>query len=159
MKSGWQTIGRLSFWLTWPAIWLVIRLSPPRTRGIVIADGRILLLKQWLGPGNWGLPGGGRRRNESAKQCIIREIKEETGLKIEYFQVKYFKHFNLRENGIAVDLDCFIVSAPGQTSLLLRRPEIVDAGWFTETDMRNVKLSPATQQILSALDQNKHLLE
>jgi len=37
--------------------------------------------------GNWGLPAGGLEENETIRECIIREVKEETGLDILGLQV------------------------------------------------------------------------
>jgi len=50
--------------------------------GIVEKDGKLLLVKR-AGPiletGKWSLPSGFLNRDETAAQCIIREVKEETG--------------------------------------------------------------------------------
>lgn len=49
-------------------------------------DNKILILKRSTGsktnPGKWELPGGKVDQGESFDQALIREVKEETGLKI-----------------------------------------------------------------------------
>lgn len=49
---------------------------------IVEKDGKLLLGKRappLLEAGKWGLPAGFMDRNETAAQCCLRELKEETG--------------------------------------------------------------------------------
>lgn len=50
----------------------------------IVADeqGRILMQRR-TDSGNWALPGGVMDIGETLEQCVIREVKEETGLDIE----------------------------------------------------------------------------
>src|SRR5512143_1658398 len=52
--------------------------------GILIEGGRILLIRRGKEPfkGMWGVPGGRREDDETAEQCLVREMKEETGLDV-----------------------------------------------------------------------------
>ena len=43
---------------------------------------RVLLVKRKDIP-LWDLPGGKKDKNESMEECVVREVQEETGLKIE----------------------------------------------------------------------------
>ena len=59
--------------------------------GIVIEDGRILLLNQDT-PGtgrSWSLPGGKLEDGESLADALVREMKEETGLDVEPGRLLY----------------------------------------------------------------------
>jgi ADP-ribose pyrophosphatase YjhB (NUDIX family) len=47
-------------------------------RGAVFRDGRILLVRE-VSDGLWTLPGGWADVNQSAKECVEREIREESG--------------------------------------------------------------------------------
>lgn len=49
----------------------------------VIFDGRgRLLLQQRSDGGQWGLPGGSVEVGESVTQAVVREVREETGLRV-----------------------------------------------------------------------------
>jgi 8-oxo-dGTP pyrophosphatase MutT (NUDIX family) len=74
---------------TGPPYRLVIGADWKRARAIrpsasaVIFDrrGRVLLQQRSDG-GQWGLPGGGHEIGESATEAVIREVREETGLRV-----------------------------------------------------------------------------
>ena len=53
--------------------------------GILIENGKILLIKRAADPfkGMWAVPGGRIEDDETAEACLIREMEEETGLKVE----------------------------------------------------------------------------
>jgi 8-oxo-dGTP diphosphatase len=52
--------------------------------GVIIQDGRLVVIKRGKEPykGGWALPGGRIEDNETTEQCLVREMKEETGLDI-----------------------------------------------------------------------------
>ncbi|HSB46857.1 MAG TPA: NUDIX hydrolase [Candidatus Bilamarchaeum sp.] len=52
--------------------------------GILIEDGKILLIKRAAEPfrGMWAVPGGRIEDDETAEECLVREMEEETGLKV-----------------------------------------------------------------------------
>jgi len=59
-------------------------------------DGRFLITQRYLDDfmgGLWEFPGGKRRKNETLRGCLKREVKEEVGIEIEvgarYQSVKY----------------------------------------------------------------------
>lgn len=54
-----------------------------RYQGAILREHRILLLRHLeraSGRGYWVLPGGGRELGESERDCVRREMREETGL-------------------------------------------------------------------------------
>jgi 8-oxo-dGTP pyrophosphatase MutT (NUDIX family) len=55
----------------------------PGGRAIVLDCAQRILLHKRSDFGFWDLPGGGAEEGESAEQCVIREVYEETGLVVE----------------------------------------------------------------------------
>jgi ADP-ribose pyrophosphatase YjhB (NUDIX family) len=47
-------------------------------RGAAFVEGRVLLVRE-ISDGNWTLPGGWADVNQSAAECVVREIAEESG--------------------------------------------------------------------------------
>ncbi len=47
-------------------------------RGAAFADGRVLLVRE-ISDGKWTLPGGWADVNQTASECVVREIAEESG--------------------------------------------------------------------------------
>ncbi|MGD6810776.1 MAG: NUDIX domain-containing protein [Candidatus Bathyarchaeia archaeon] len=56
---------------------------------VIVIDNALLLLKRNNEPAKnkWWFPGGRIRRNESLKEALRREIKEETGLEISQYKL------------------------------------------------------------------------
>lgn len=60
--------------------------------GLIMEKGKLLLVKRAgsiLESGKWSLPSGFLERDETAAECIVREVKEETGWDTEV--IKLFK--------------------------------------------------------------------
>jgi 8-oxo-dGTP pyrophosphatase MutT (NUDIX family) len=56
-----------------------------RYQAAIVRDGRVLLIQHRVhatGIGHWLLPGGGRENGEAEEQCVVREVREETGLEV-----------------------------------------------------------------------------
>jgi ADP-ribose pyrophosphatase YjhB (NUDIX family) len=49
-------------------------------RGAAFVDGRVLMVRE-ISDGRWTLPGGWADVNQSARECVEREIAEESGFK------------------------------------------------------------------------------
>jgi ADP-ribose pyrophosphatase YjhB (NUDIX family) len=61
-----------------------------RVTGVLIEDGRILLLDQDTdGPRSWSLPGGKVEDGETLADALVREMREETGVQVEVGRLLY----------------------------------------------------------------------
>ncbi len=75
---------------------------------VIEKDGKILIAKRAYGTqkGRWEFPGGKLEEGESSKEAVIREIKEEFGMKI---AVKDFLcTVNHHYEDFDLDMDCFL---------------------------------------------------
>jgi 8-oxo-dGTP pyrophosphatase MutT (NUDIX family) len=57
-----------------------------RCQGAIVQDHQLLLIQHRehaSGRGYWVLPGGGQEANESEEDCVVREMREETGLEVQ----------------------------------------------------------------------------
>jgi ADP-ribose pyrophosphatase YjhB (NUDIX family) len=61
-----------------------------RVTGVLMENGRILLLNQDTGTGrSWSLPGGKVEDGETLAGALVREMREETGLEVEPGRLLY----------------------------------------------------------------------
>ncbi len=73
-----------------PAPWDRLPEVKIRVTGVVIEDGRILLLDQDTDAArSWSLPGGKVEEGESLAAALVREMREETGLEVEPGRLLY----------------------------------------------------------------------
>ena len=80
---------------------------------IIERDGKILLLKRNQNPflNSWNLPAGFVEVDENPGQAAIREVLEETGLRIDPVKLEdiYFYDDDPRGNGILIVFRCKII--------------------------------------------------
>ncbi|MDT3397147.1 NUDIX domain-containing protein [Streptomyces sp. B1866] len=122
----WRAInGRMQ----WRVLWLANATFMVGVTGIVRDDeGRVLLLKHRLWPEGrqWGLPTGYANAGEKFEDTVVREVAEETGLKVTVAEGRpaHLKSgYRLR---VEVAYEAFFVGG----ELRLDAFEIEEAGWF-----------------------------
>lgn len=88
-------------------------------------EGSILLVKQGYGDQYWSLPGGVLEAGESVDQAAVREVEEETRLRIRLGRLigVYSKP---GENGLAITFEGFIVGGE-----LAPDREVIEVGYFS----------------------------
>lgn len=116
-----------------------------------VEDGvvKVLLIKRKMEPfvGEWIIPGGAVRNNESAKNATLRELKEKTGL--EGVHLKQFHAFtnpdrDPRKRMVAIGYLALIDK--NKVEILQQTPKTLDSAWF---DINNVpKLAFDHEKIL-----------
>ncbi len=146
-----KIIGSLIFWITYPAIYLLLRNSH-RTRVIVKSDDKILFVRTFLGDGKLSLPGGGIKKSESSTQAATRELKEETNIEVDIKDLKLVsKNVLLSEKGIKYYADCYFVNVPKPTETSSRHLEIIESIWLPwKQNIDTIELSNTTNQLLHA---------
>ncbi|MCF7751361.1 NUDIX domain-containing protein [Bacillus subtilis subsp. subtilis] len=117
------------------------------------ADGAVLLVQRGRPPeqGHWGLPGGKVDWMETVEHAVIREVHEETGLRVAIERLLcVVDHFEpaLAQHWIA---PVYLVRTLDDAPAVLREPEALLAlGWFTP-DALPAPLTLSAQQGLARL--------
>ncbi len=159
MKKLWEDLGKLGFWVCWPGIWFMVKIMPPRTRIVVVYDKKILLTKDWLGAGDWTLPGGGLRRGEDPAEGAARELMEETGIKISPEHYKKLGMKTLKGRGIISHNHCFYLHLSHKPRIYLHKPEILAYKWVSYEDLENITLSETVMPVVRAFSNTSDLLQ
>ena len=148
MKKLWALLGRGLYVFVRLIIGRLLR-DTERTRVLVIHGDKVLLIKDWVGNGQWGLPGGGVHKNELAVDAAVRELREETGLQIDPSQLRLAGSYNYDHNGFRFRYQLFIVSVSTQPVVAARWPEVVQVAWIPRADFGSHRLSP---EVLTAVE-------
>ncbi len=130
--------------------------------GVLVKNkaGKFLLVKKpdTVGPykGSFLIPGGGVNEDESADQAAIRELYEETGVKVTNLQRVYFDD-DITENwagqtkhfiGLLYTADY----ASGDLQPTAGNDDIFErVGWFSPTEIRQMPLAPPLQKLVRHL--------
>lgn len=125
----WQKLGVIAFYLAWPALWLYLRWST-RTRIVVVADRKLLVVQGWLSDGRWSLPGGGLHRGEDPLQGVIRELREEAGIMVAAADVRCLADEALRIHGLRFRCIYYAAQLEQLPRIHPQRFEILTAEWL-----------------------------
>lgn len=143
----------------------VSRRYPPRPlvgAGAVVHRGvRVLLVKRKNSPnrGKWALPGGLVELGETTRSAAVREVLEETGLKVGIqglLDVQTDIHLDgasrLEYHYVLVD---YLAKPVG--GRLRLNSESSASGWFTPGQVRSLSMSDGTRRVLGLFfKQNAH---
>ncbi|KTD40410.1 NUDIX domain-containing protein [Legionella parisiensis] len=104
---------------------------------------QILLVKHTYQP-HWYLPGGGVKKGESAKEAIIRELKEEVGIipteEPQLFGIYFHTYMGVNDYPVIFIIKNF-------TSREAYSHEIEQMAWYDYTDLPDM-VSPGTKRRL-----------
>ncbi len=74
-----------------------------RPTGVLVEDGELLVLRQRVTeslPRDWSLPGGALEYGETVRECLVREMREETSLNVQVGDLLYLCDRRLPQQGI-----------------------------------------------------------
>lgn len=147
MKTLLRRLGVWAYWATYPGLLVYLR-GKPRTRVLIRAEGKLLVVKGWLSSGHWALPGGGLHRGEAPLTGLLREVAEETGLHLQPGQVRPLFQEEYRYRGARFPCHYFIADLPRLLPLRPQILEISDAEWLPP---ESLTLQNANPDVLAAL--------
>ena len=115
--------------------------------GLIIKDKKILLTKRsnYTGafPGCWTCRGGRADEGETAKDAVVREVKEEIGLD--------FKPTELFAKGKWKDRDLNRFLGEWSGKIKFQQDEITKFGWFTYKQAIKLKLAFDYKKVIEKL--------
>jgi mutator protein MutT len=132
---------------------------------VVVNEGRVLLVRRGTEPmkGHWSLPGGLVELGESLQAAVVREVLEETGLKVEVVELTelldriYREGERIRYHYVIADYLCRV--AGGQ----LQAASDAEAVRWVEREEWNSRsalaLDPITVRVMEAGWQKAQTLE
>ena len=118
------------------------------TDNVVIKSGHILLIKRKFNPGKglWALPGGFVDQNETIKDSAIRELKEETRIKVDkpvlrrnIIESKIFDHPNRSERGRTITHAFLIDLGEGPLPVVKGGDDASGAHWWPLADLQSIE--------------------
>jgi len=116
--------------------------------GVIASRGRILVLKRApvmpYRPGSWDLPGGHIALGESFEDCLLREVKEETGLDVAIDRLLGL-HSMVSEPYLQALYSCRLTVFQ---KVQLRPDEHVEHRWVAPAELASLELIPYLAAIL-----------
>lgn len=113
-------------------------------------EGRVLVVKNWLGREQWALPGGGINSNENPKDTAIRELNEELGLKINNAELRLVGEGRWRTDNLGYYYYVFVANRYLKY-VNPKRLEITEAKWILAKDLTSSNTSLEVLQAVSNL--------
>lgn len=123
-----KQLGIMLFWLGWPVFKLILPLTK-RTRCIIMHDNQIVVVQPWLSNGKWGLPGGGIKRGEDPLDAVIREVREETSIKLAKKDCKLVNTQKYSSSGLSFSYKLYVIKLDDKPKLRRQKGEIIDIAW------------------------------
>ncbi len=151
MDYVWRRLGNILFWLAWPALWLYLRESM-RTRILLMAEGKILVVMNWFGDGKWSLPGGGLHTGEEPHAGVLRELHEETGISLLLVDISLRETAEYYDRGLRFTCHYFVAELPDTVTVKIQKPELVDVRLITAHKLSRHMAGADVLQTLAYLD-------
>jgi 8-oxo-dGTP diphosphatase len=122
--------------------------------GLIIDDTKFLITQRSKNkkefPLYWELPGGKSQENESIKECLKREIKEELNIDVEYKNTIYIKKNYLNK------YDLYYCLCSSNFTNLQINDELQDYKFITYKELNNYTLIPSDIDIINFYFINKN---
>ncbi len=158
MRQFLQVVGRVLFFVGWPAFWMYHRVVPGRTRVVLVHGSKVLAMKQWISDGMWGLPGGGLHKGEDPADGAAREVYEETGIKINPDKLWPLGKAVHRRYGLRFEYHMF-AAAVSSSKVHAQWYEVAELAWKRPEDLRRSDTSLDALNVLRVVRSKTSLLQ
>jgi 8-oxo-dGTP diphosphatase len=120
--------------------------------GVVIADGRTLLVRRGSAPleGQWSIPGGMLELGELIVEGVRRELAEETGIEVRVLElIEVFERVIPGEDGrtryhfVILDYLCDMVGGQAQAA-----SDVIDVAWAREEELEKYELTAIATRVI-----------
>jgi len=123
---------------------------------VIFDEGRVLLIRRAFAPlkGHWSLPGGLVELGETLLDAVVREVAEETGLRVEALQLIelldriYYEDSQVRYHYVVADYLCRVVGGA-----LAASSDAAEARWVDRSewiDSNSYQLDPVAVRVIEA---------
>ena len=124
----------------------------PSCHALIYHNGSILLVQRGKEPlkGFWGLPGGGVELGETVEEALVREVHEETGLRIQVERFLYYQDAINRDGDGRVHYHyvVFYYHAKPVGGELRAGDDAAAAVWSRIADLDSLELTDSVRQAL-----------
>jgi 8-oxo-dGTP pyrophosphatase MutT (NUDIX family) len=148
MKRIARKLGTLVYWLGWP-FFKTYFMFGERTRLLVVCGNDVLMVSGWLSDRSWSMPGGGLHTGEDPAAGVVREVYEETGVRIAPEAVRLLGKERYHHHGFRYAYYLFVAEVPVRQPLRTQWHEIADAEWI---DYRQLAAHNARPDVLLAIE-------
>jgi 8-oxo-dGTP diphosphatase len=120
---------------------------------LVDASGRVLLVKRRFEPlaGHWSLPGGAVDVGETLEACVVREMREETGLDVEVGPVIEVFDRIMHDDGGRVQYHYVLVDyvCRPRGGVLAPASDVAEAVWADPSTLAPYALTDKALQVIA----------
>ena len=120
--------------------------------GVVIRDGRVLLIRRGTEPlkGEWSIPGGMLELGENLTEGVRREVLEETGMRVRPMEVVAVLD-RVQKNGKRVRYHYVIIDYVCRPTGGRLKPgsDVLDARWVEREELPRYKITPMAAEVIA----------
>jgi len=120
-------------------------------RGAAFVDGRILMVRE-ISDGKWTLPGGWADVNQTAAECVVREIAEESGFQARALKLAAVHDYQKRmlDSIYKVFFICEIIGGSARAS-----DETSEVAFFSRSELPPLSTGRATEAQIERMFQHR----